>query len=132
MTKLHPVRPFFSHGFTLIELLVTMAIVALLLSLATPRYFSGIDSAKETVLKENLHQMRDSIDKYFADKGRYPDQIQELVTYKYLRSIPVDPVTESKNTWIPVQPDNPQLGKVSDIKSGAPGTGRDGSTYESW
>lgn len=121
-----------SNGFTLIELLVTMAIIALLLSLAAPRYFSGIDKAKETILKENLHQMRDSIDKFYADRGRYPANLEELVTQKYLRKIPPDPVTDSDRSWIMVPPSDPQKGGVYDVKSGASGTARDGATYDSW
>lgn len=120
------------RGFTLIELLVTMAIIALLLSLAAPRYFSGIDKAKETILRENLHQMRDSIDKFYADRGRYPANLEDLVTQKYLRKIPPDPVADSDRSWILVPPSDPQKGGVYDVKSGASGTARDGSTYESW
>ena len=119
-------------GFTLIELLVTMAIIALLLSLAAPRYFSGIDKAKETVLKENLHQMRDSIDKFYADRGRYPASLEDLVTQKYLRKIPPDPVTDSDRSWVVIPPSDPQKRGVYDVKSGAPGASRDGSAYESW
>ncbi|MFH1870214.1 MAG: prepilin-type N-terminal cleavage/methylation domain-containing protein [Pseudomonadota bacterium] len=121
-----------TSGFTLIELLVTMAIIALLLSLAAPRYFSGVDKAKETVLKENLHQIRDSIDKFYADRGRYPANLEDLATQKYLRRIPVDPVTDSDRTWVLIPPSDPQKGGVYDVKSGASGTARDGSQYESW
>lgn len=120
------------QGFTLIELLVTMAIIALLLSLAAPRYFSGIDKAKETVLQENLHQMRDSIDKFYADRGRYPASLEDLVTQKYLRKIPLDPVTESDRSWLLVPPSDPQKGGIYDVKSGASGASRDGSAYAGW
>lgn len=119
-------------GFTLIELLVTMAIIALLLSLAAPRYFSSVDRAKETVLKENLHQMRDSIDKFYADRGRYPASLEDLVTQKYLRKIPSDPVTDSDGSWVVIPPVDPHKGGVYDVKSSAPGTSRDGSAYASW
>ena len=84
-----------SRGFTLIELLVVMAIIATLLTLAVPRYFHSTDRAKEAVLKQNLAQMRDSIDKYYGDRGRYPDALEELVSKKYLRKIPPDPMTET-------------------------------------
>lgn len=120
------------NGFTLIELLVTMAIIALLLSLAAPRYFSGVDKAKETVLRKNLHQMRDSIDKFYADRGRYPASLDDLVTQKYLRKVPLDPVTDSDRSWITIPPSDPQKGGVYDVKSGASGAARDGSTYDSW
>jgi general secretion pathway protein G len=119
-------------GFTLIELLVVMTIVALLLTLALPRYFGSIDKSKEAVLKENLHQMRESISRYYADKGRYPESLETLVSDKYLRRLPVDPITESTASWQVVQPENPEKGGVYDVKSGAPGKSRDGSEYSQW
>ena len=131
-------RQFPSHGaarlsgFTLIELLVTMAIISLLLSLAVPRYFGSLDKAKDTVLRENLHQMRDAIDKFYGDQARYPANLEELVIKRYLRNIPADPITESAKTWRAVPPPEPQKGEVSDVKSGAPGNGRDGTAYASW
>ncbi|MBX3647941.1 MAG: prepilin-type N-terminal cleavage/methylation domain-containing protein [Rhodocyclaceae bacterium] len=119
-------------GFTLIELLVVMAIIALLLSLAAPRYFGGVDKAKETVLRENLHQMRDALDKYYGDHARYPDVLDDLVVKKYLRSIPADPLTDSNKTWVVVPPSDPQKGGVFDIKSGASGHGKDGTPFNTW
>ena len=119
-------------GFTLIELLVTLSIIALLLALATPRYFGRVEMAKEVALKENLHQMRDALDKFYGDNNRYPEALQDLATRKYLRRIPVDPVTDSEKTWIIVPPSDPKKGKVFDIKSGAPGNGKDGTPYKSW
>lgn len=109
-----------------------MAIIALLLSLAAPRYFSSVDRAKETVLKENLHQMRDSIDKFYADRGRYPASLEDLVTHRYLRKIPPDPMADSDGSWVVIPPSDPQKGGVYDVKSSAPGTSRDGSAYASW
>jgi general secretion pathway protein G len=94
------------RGFTLIELLVVMTIVALLLTLALPRYFGSIDKSKEAVLKENLHQVREAISRYYADKGRYPESLESLATDKYLRRVPVDPITESTTTWMIVQPED--------------------------
>lgn len=120
------------HGFTLIELLVVMAIVGLLLTLAVPRYFGGVDRAKETALRENLHQMRDAIDKHYADNARYPDVLEDLVARKYLRRIPVDPLTDSDKTWTVVTPADPQKGGVYDVKSGASGKARDGSAFNAW
>jgi len=120
------------HGFTLIELLVVMAIVGLLLTLAVPRYFGGVDRAKETALRENLHQMRDALDKHYADNARYPDALDDLVSKKYLRKIPVDPVTDSDKTWTVVPPADAQKGGVYDVKSGATGNARDGSAFNSW
>jgi len=119
-------------GFTLIELLVVMTIVAMLLTLALPRYFGSIDKSKEAVLKENLHQMRESISRYYADKGRYPESLETLVTDKYLRRVPVDPITENTTSWQVVPPENPEKGGVYDVKSGAQGKSRDGSEYSQW
>ena len=87
-------------GFTLIELLVVMAIIATLLSLVAPRYFHSVDKSNEAVLRENLATLRDLLDKHYADTGKYPDNLQVLVAKKYLRSIPVDPVTGSAETWV--------------------------------
>lgn len=119
-------------AFTLIELLAVFAIIAILLTLAVPRYFSSVDKAKEVVLKENLYQMRDAIGKYYADKGKYPESIDALATEKYLRKVPTDPVTESAATWVVVPPDDLQKGGVYDVKSGAQGTALDGSAYAEW
>ena len=119
-------------GFTLIELLVVLAIIATLLMLAVPRYFSSIDRSKEAVLKENLYQMRDAIGKYYADKGKYPESVDTLATEKYLRKVPVDPLTESVATWIVVPPEDAQKGGVFDVKSGAPGKAIDGTAYVDW
>ncbi len=120
------------RGFTLIELLVALTIIALLLSIAVPRFFGGLGRAEESVLKENLHALRDAIDKHLADTGRYPATLDELVTKKYLRSVPTDPITQSTATWILVAPADPQQGAVYDVKSGAKGAGRDGKPYEQW
>jgi general secretion pathway protein G len=120
-----------SGAFTLIELLVVMAIIATLLTLALPRYFGSVDKSKEVTLVQSLATMRDAIDKFYADNGRYPDQIAELVDKRYLRAVPVDPVTESKETWIVVAPpaDAALKGNVYDVKSGAQGKTRDGVDF---
>lgn len=119
-------------GFTLIELLVVMAIIALLLALAVPRYFGSVDRSKETVLKENLFLMRDTLQKYYSDKGKYPDDLTGLVSDKYLRKIPVDPITESDQTWRVVPPDDSSKGGVYDVHSGAQGSASDGTSYSEW
>jgi general secretion pathway protein G len=119
-------------GFTLIELLVVLAIIATLLTIAVPRYYSSLDKSKEAVLKENLYQLRDAIGKYYADRGKYPESLQALATDKYLRSVPLDPVTESATTWIVVAPEDPQKGGVFDVKSGAQGNAIDGSEFSTW
>lgn len=119
-------------GFTLIELLVVMAIIATLLTLAVPRYFASVERSKEAVLKQNLATLRDSLDKYYADTGRYPDSINDLVTKRYVRKIPIDPITESDSTWIPVAPPDAGKGAVYDVKSGAQDQARDGTFYGDW
>lgn len=118
-----------SHGFTLIELLVVLAIVALLLTLAVPRYFQSIDSSKETILVENLRITRETIDKFYGDTGRYPETLEELVEKRYLRAVPADPITEMNTTWQIVSPPDNSKGNVFDIKSGAIGTNRQGKPY---
>jgi len=119
-------------GFTLIELLIVMAIIALLLTLAVPRYFGSLDKSREAVLKEDLYQFRDAIGKYYGDKGKYPDSLEALATEKYLRSVPVDPITDSSSTWVVVPPQDPQKGGVYDVKSGAQGRASDGTAYSDW
>jgi general secretion pathway protein G len=117
------------RGFTLIELLVVLAIVALLLTLAVPRYFQSIDSAKETILADNLRNVREVIDQFYADRGRYPDSLDQLVEKKYLRSLPIDPITESTTTWLLIPPEDATKGSLYGIKSGAPGNSRSGKPY---
>jgi len=119
-------------GFTLIEILVVLAIMVLLTSLAVPRYFQSIDRSRETVLKQNLFQVRESLDKYFADTGSYPEKLDDLVTKRYLRAAPVDPLTDSTSTWIVVRPKDPAKTGVYDIRSGAPGKALDGTAYADW
>lgn len=120
------------RGFTLIELLVVLGIVALMLTLAVPRYFPSIDKSKEVVLADNLRNVRAVIDQYYGDTGRYPDTLDQLVEKKYLRALPVDPITESSVTWIVVAPEDGSKGGVYNIKSGAPGNDRAGKPYVEW
>lgn len=120
------------RGFTLIELLVTLAIIGLLVAVAMPRYFGNLDKAKEDVLREDLYVMRDAIDKYFSDHNRFPDAIDELVTARYLRKLPVDPFTQSSKTWVPIPPEDAALGVVADVRSGASSAGRDGTWLKDW
>lgn len=115
-------------GFTLIELLVVLAVIASLLTIVAPRFFDQTDLATETVLKENLFVVRRAIDLYRGDTGRYPDSLNELVESRYLREIPVDPVTGRKDTWQAVR----EFSGITDIRSGAPGLGGDGTAYASW
>lgn len=120
------------RGFTLIELLVVMAIIGTLLTIAVPRYFHSVEKSKEAVLHQNLALTRQVLDKYFSDNGKYPDSLDDLVSKKYLRSLPYDPITESTTTWSIIGSDNPEKGTVFDIKSGAPGQGLDGTEYKDW
>ncbi|WP_025870047.1 type II secretion system protein [Methylobacillus glycogenes] len=120
------------QGFTLVELLVVMAILMLLLTVAAPRYFSGIDRAKEAALKQTLQVVRDAIDKFHADNARYPESLRELAERHYIRQVPVDPLTESGETWIVVKPDEDIPGDLYDLHSGAEGQAKDGSLYAEW
>lgn len=108
---------------------MVLAIIALLLSVALPRYFQHVDAGKEVVLKENLRATRDAIDKFYSDLGRYPDSLDELVSQHYLRALPIDPVTGSNATWRLVAPDDGVPGAVYDLKSGAAGVDRDGTSF---
>lgn len=119
-------------GFTLIELMVTLAILATILTLAVPHYFGNVDATRESVLHEDLYLLRDAIDKHLADKGRYPDTLDDLVTARYLRKIPRDPITDRTDTWVVAPPADPDLGAVFDVHSGASGKARDGTQYKEW
>ncbi len=120
------------RGFTLIELLVVMAIVGLLLSLAAPKYFRSVDASKEVVLAENLRITREAIDHYYADRGRYPLALEELVSRRYLRAMPVDPVANNSTEWLLVPPPPPTEGGVADLRSRASGIGRNGLPFSQW
>jgi len=114
-------------GFTLIELLVVLAIVALLLTVSVPRYFNSIDTAKETVLIENLRVTRESIDKFYGDTGRFPNSLEELVERKYLRSLPIDPISSAR--WLIIAPGDNDRGLVYNIKSTSVGRTKDGKLF---
>jgi general secretion pathway protein G len=119
------------RGFTFIELMVVMVVIALLLSLALPRYFDGLERGKEAVLREDLATMRDAIDHYHADKGVYPSSLEMLVEQRYLRFVPEDPMTGSKESWemVPLPDSAPG---VYDIRSGSQEVAKDGTPYASW
>ena len=110
------VRDLVRRGFTLIELVIVMAVIALLLTLAVPRYFKTIDNGKMSVQRQNMATIRDAIDKFHGDQARYPKTLEELVQLRYLRGVPVDPLTDAPN-WIVVAPHDPALGGVFDVRS---------------
>jgi general secretion pathway protein G len=112
-------------GFTLVELMVVLTVIALLLSVVVPDYVGRLKRAEEAVLQENLTVMRDALDKHYADAGRYPSNLDELVAKRYLRSIPKDPFTQSASSWVVLPPADPKRGGIFDIHSAAKG-------YERW
>lgn len=124
--------PFSREGFTLIELVVVMAILALLVAIAAPRYFGNLERSRETALQQTLSVTREAIDQYYADNGSYPEDLGVLVARRYLRSLPFDPITESSATWTVIPPEDPAKGGVYDLHSGAEGSGRNGTPFREW
>ena len=121
------------RGFTLIELMVVMAIIAVLLTIAAPRYFQHLDRAREATLRQTLAVVRDAIDKFHGDTGKYPETIDELVSKRYLRAVPLDPITDSAETWVMLPPPAANgSGKLWDLRSGAEGNGEGGTPYAEW
>jgi len=121
------------RGFTLIELLVVMAIIATLLTIAGPRYFRSLQRSREAVLRQDLTTLRESIDRFYGDTGKYPPTLAVLVEKRYLRSIPVDPIAKAADKWIAVNnADDPEDNGVKDVKSGAEGMGENGVPYVEW
>ena len=112
--------------------MVVIAIVGTLLTIAVPRYFASVERSKETVLKENLIIMRDAVQKYYGDKGKYPEKLEDLASAKYLRKVPLDPITGSSTTWVAVPPKESEKGGVYDVHSGAPGKASDGTLFAEW
>lgn len=123
--------PFILSGFTLLELIVVMAIVALLTSVAAPAYFKSISKARDNSLSTTLRVVRDAIEQFASDKGKYPESLDNLISERYLRSIPVDPVTGRYDTWvlIPADKDAPLKGNMYDLRSGAAGVDHAGVLY---
>lgn len=121
------------HGFTLLELLFVLVIVALLAAIVGPSLTGGIDRARESALKEDLFVMRKAIDDYYADNGKYPPSLEILVEKRYLRSIPIDPITERFETWVLLRNGYSGTDKgIVNIKSGSDLQARDGSSYKDW
>jgi general secretion pathway protein G len=119
-------------GFTLLELLVVMAIIATLLTVSVPRYFRSLQRSREAVLMQDLTTLRESIDKFYGDTGKYPQSLAVLVEKHYLRSIPVDPIARAADKWIVVNSDDPEDSGVKDVRSGAEGSGEAGVPYVAW
>ncbi|MFD0929438.1 type II secretion system protein [Methylophilus glucosoxydans] len=121
------------RGFTLIEMLVVLAILALLLTIVSPRFMHMLQRAKETTLRHDLVTMRDAIDKFYNDKNRYPETLDELVERQYLKSVPPDPITERADTWVITLPPNiDEQGSVFDVHSGSALLAEDGTPYALW
>ena len=126
-----------ARGFTLIEVLVVLTLIVVLASMGMTQYRNSVTRAEEAVLKENLFRMNDAIDQYYADKNKWPSDLADLASSGYIREIPIDPLTKSKDTWTTTQaepdPNNPasQVGIYS-VKSGSDRTALDGTSYADW
>lgn len=138
-------RPRSQAGFTLLELIIVMAVIGILAAIAMPMLKETPRKANESVLRTNLHSIRDALDQYHGDKGHYPPSLETLVEDGYFRSVPVDPITKSSETWVliyeeidpdlePAETDLPEGGEpgVYDVRSGSELTALDGSLYSEW
>jgi general secretion pathway protein G len=132
-----PPRSPWTSGFTLMEMMIVMVLIVILAGIGLSVYGNSVQRAKEATLKEDLFQMRDAIDQYYADKNKYPGSLEDLVSEKYLRAVPVDPFTTSTDTWQTTMSD-PDPGQptleagISNVKSGSEQTGLDGTRYADW
>jgi general secretion pathway protein G len=127
----------FARGFTLVELMVVMLIIAILAAIAIPAYVASIRAAREAVLREDLHVLRDAIDAYTNDKNKAPQSLDDLVSSGYLKVIPIDPVTHSNSTWVPSMDDTLQSVDqtdpgMTDVHSGSDQASSDGQPYNTW
>ena len=127
----------YESGFTLVELVVVLSIIGILLMLAIPRYTTSIKNAREAVLKEDLHVMRAAIDSYTMDKQKAPQSLDDLVQDGYLKSIPEDPMTHSKDTWVTDTSDamyslDQSEPGIDNVHSGSQDTSSDGQPYSTW
>lgn len=121
------------RGFTLLELLFVLLIVALLASIVGPVLVNSIGDAEESTLKEDLHVLRKAIDDFYADKGRYPAELQELVERRYVRRIPLDPLTDRNDSWVLIRSvDDKGEGGIMDVRSGSDLKAGDGTPYQDW
>src|SRR5882672_4893312 len=120
------------RGFTLIELLVVMSIIAVLLTIAVPRYFRALERSRETVLRQDLSVMREAIDKHLGDYGQYPDSLTALVERKYIRAVPIDPFTKNADSWQMVVSEDTDRPGIRDVHSSAEGNASDGTPFKEW
>src|SRR5208283_2986877 len=125
------------RGFTLIELMVVISIIVILMSVAIPRYQASILRARETVLRDDLYTLRSVIDQYTLDKQKAPQSLQDLVDAGYLKTIPRDPFTNSRDSWVPItddsimSPDQSEPG-IIDVHSGSDQSSSEGTAYSTW
>jgi general secretion pathway protein G len=120
------------RGYTLIEMMIVISIIGILSTIALPNMQRALIRARETALRQNLFVLRDVIDQYYGDHGRYPDSLEGLVDEKYIRKIPVDPTTATAATWIEIPPENAEQGGVFDVHSGSYKVGLNGVPYNEW
>ena len=109
-----------------------MTIIAVLLTIAVPRYFRTLERSRETVLQQDLSVLREAIDKHYGDYGQYPDSLSALVERKYIRAVPVDPFTKSAEGWQVVVSEDSEHPGIRDVHSAADGTASDGTRYQEW
>jgi len=137
VAKVRSVRKTGQAGFTMIELLIVISIIVVLASMGMTQYRNSVIRAREAVLKEDLFRMRDAIDQYYADRNKYPASLDDLVSEGYLREVPIDPMTQSKDTWQPVNAeanvnDTTAEPGIYDVKSGSDQPALDGTRYADW